>query len=70
MRNHLVEMNEGSSENVCYSSALQGREGEDGEDGNGIGVGISDLEYKIWKRSEKTVHRHHTFLQIERNRNY
>lgn len=58
-------MNEGSSEKVCYSSALQGREGEDGEDRNGIGVGSSDLECKIWKLSEKTIHRHHTFLQIK-----
>lgn len=70
VRNHLLEMNEGSSEEVYYSSALQGREGENGEDRNGIGVGISDLECKIWKWSEKTVHRHHIFLQIERNCNY
>lgn len=46
MRNHLIELNKGSWERVCYSSALQNRERGGGEDGNWIAVRRNDWNVK------------------------
>lgn len=69
MRNHQIEIKKGGWERICYSSALQDREGEVGEDGNWTGWG--GVIWNVKCRNEVgRMFRHQTFQQSERNSSY